>query len=522
MHAPHRTLLRTLAKSAAILCATLFCAGQASAQNLAKYNVKIDETSVSGISSGANMAVQFGVAYSSLIKGVGATASGPYYCARGSSSTALGECMVAYPAAPATIPLRDQTNTWSSGGQIDNTSNLAKQKIWMFNGYNDGVVKRQVQDKLLEYYQYYINPGNIYYKTNIRATHSHVTNTGTAPCDAQGGNYVNNCNYDSAGMILQHIYGRLNAPTSTPGGTLTQFSQREFYTAIFGGSDTWLIGMLDNGYVYVPASCAGQQPCRVHVALHGCNQSSDVVGNAFYAKAGYNEWADTNNIIVLYPQTKATSIIGYPTNPYGCWDWWGYNSSNYATKSGAQIRMFKAMLDRLSGLYNASTWTGPGGSFGAPANVAATDSSHNRASLRWSAVAGARGYNIYRRNCSTCSFAKVNTAEIKSPSFGDSGLSSSTTYGYKVRAVNSSGTESADSAIVSRATAATPASCDPYLTSNYDHWLQSRAYTNLPFNTDIFANGSGQWMGFTGPTSMTTYTFLRRTGTNFYNIGVCS
>jgi poly(3-hydroxybutyrate) depolymerase len=30
-----------------------------------------------------------------------------------------------------------------------------------------------------------------------------------------------------------------------------------------------------------------------------------------------NEWADTNNIIVLYPQ----AVPSYG-NDYGCWDWW--------------------------------------------------------------------------------------------------------------------------------------------------------------------------------------------------------
>ena len=42
------------------------------------------EFSVSGISSGAFMAVQMGVAFSKDIVGLGAIAGGPYYCALGS------------------------------------------------------------------------------------------------------------------------------------------------------------------------------------------------------------------------------------------------------------------------------------------------------------------------------------------------------------------------------------------------------------------------------------------------------
>ena len=58
--------------------------------SLAAYNVKLNETTVSGISSGAYMAVQFGVAHSAAVKGVGAIAGGPYYCAQDDVNTATG------------------------------------------------------------------------------------------------------------------------------------------------------------------------------------------------------------------------------------------------------------------------------------------------------------------------------------------------------------------------------------------------------------------------------------------------
>ena len=46
------------------------------------------------------------------------------------------------------------------------------------------------------------------------------------------------------------------------------------------------------------------------------------LGDAYYAHAGLNEWADTNHLVVLYPQTIATG-----PNPEGCWDFWGYDSA---------------------------------------------------------------------------------------------------------------------------------------------------------------------------------------------------
>jgi poly(3-hydroxybutyrate) depolymerase len=42
--------------------------------------------------------------------------------------------------------------------------------------------------------------------------------------------------------------------------------------------------------------------------LHGYLQSAGVLGNEFYTKVGVNEWADTNRIIVLYPQAHATTV----------------------------------------------------------------------------------------------------------------------------------------------------------------------------------------------------------------------
>jgi len=57
--------------------------------------------------------------------------------------------------------------------------------------------------------------------------------------------------------------------------------------------------------------------CRLHVAFHGCLQSEQAIGDKFYAHAGYNRWAATNRIIVLYPQTVASHSA--PFNPNGCW-----------------------------------------------------------------------------------------------------------------------------------------------------------------------------------------------------------
>ena len=63
--------------------------------------------------------------------------------------------------------------------------------------------------------------------------------------------------------------------------------------------------MGDSGYVYVPNSCAARNAkCKLHVAFHGCNQDMETVGDAFVRHSGLNEWADTNNLVILYPQVR--------------------------------------------------------------------------------------------------------------------------------------------------------------------------------------------------------------------------
>jgi poly(3-hydroxybutyrate) depolymerase len=102
--------------------------------------------------------------------------------------------------------------------------------------------------------------------------------------------------------------------------------------------------MADEAYVYVPASQQGG--CKVHVAFHGCKQSAESVKDDFYNKSSYNDWADSNRLIVLYPQVNKSPMV--PFNPEGCWDWFGYTGALYATKSGPQIQAIRAMIQRLT------------------------------------------------------------------------------------------------------------------------------------------------------------------------------
>jgi poly(3-hydroxybutyrate) depolymerase len=234
-------------------------------------------------------------------------------------------------------------------------------------------------------------------------------------------------------------------------GQLKPFSQSGF-TSFLRPID---ISISDTGYVYVPAACDQQQRCRVHIALHGCLQTADLIGDHYVAHAGYNEWADANNIIVLYPQTRKSDFM--PLNPQACWDWFGYTNDRYATRDdiSRQVGAIKGMLDKVTqGVL--PTAAGALSNNPAPSNLLATDSSDKAIALAWSAVTGADRYNIYRA-APGGEFALAGS--VIGPSFGDDRLTPATTYRYKVAGVTG-GAEGPASAIVNGTTRSTPASCD--------------------------------------------------------------
>lgn len=61
--------------------------------------------------------------------------------------------------------------------------------------------------------------------------------------------------------------------------------------------------------------------------------------------SGYNEWAEANSLVILYPQAIRSLVL--PLNPNGCWDWWSYTGLNYGTRGAPQIAMIHNMATAL-------------------------------------------------------------------------------------------------------------------------------------------------------------------------------
>jgi poly(3-hydroxybutyrate) depolymerase len=315
----------------------------------------LNATSVSGLSSGAYMAGQFHFAHSRIVMGAAIVAGGPYGCAESllnpvapvwpmalsqnlnRATNACTSTTMAVLGVPGTERLASRARERAAKGQIDLIENLRGDRIYLFTGLEDRAIAPMLVRKAAQLYETVgVRRENIVFVERKDAGHGFLTEDKGNACDATRAPFLNDCEYDQAGAILKHIYGTLAPAALGKDSTVQTFGQSEF-------SNDTRDSMDELGAVFVPDSCKEKPGCRVHIAFHGCRQGRAAVGNAFIEEAGYNRWASSNRIIVLYPQV-ATSTM----NPLGCWDWWGYSGSKFLTRDAPQIKAVRAMLSRLA------------------------------------------------------------------------------------------------------------------------------------------------------------------------------
>lgn len=291
------------------------------------------DVTVSGLSSGAYMATQYHVAHAATVSGAGLIAGGPWGCARGSLSRALGAC--ASGTGIDVGALEQQARELASAGDVDPTGELEGDRVYLFHGRADQTVAREVVVAAADWYYGIVDEGDVHFEDSIGAAHGLPTVEAGAPCGQFGSPFINACDYDLAGEMLGHFYGELEAPVAAD-GTLLEFRQQAPESA----------GLAETGFVYVPTACGNERRCRVHVFFHGCGQSVSQIGTALVEKGGFNGWAEANDLIVLYPQVRPSRLA--PQNPLACWDWWGYTGKDYLSRDAAQIAAVTAILERLA------------------------------------------------------------------------------------------------------------------------------------------------------------------------------
>nr|WP_246355615.1 poly(3-hydroxybutyrate) depolymerase [Paraburkholderia humisilvae] len=344
-----RTVCRHLAR-AMFVTVGIVAAGALHAAPLRGYGADATHTSVSGLSSGAFMAAQFDVAWSKHLVGAGIVAGGPFYCAglfplANPASAAQTHCMnPTGNTGPRAQDALAAARKFAGEQRIDDVSGVASQRIYVFSGTQDPVVTTRVVAQVPLFYKLAGTPDDhVRYIDNVAAGHGLITdNSANTPCALSQPPFINNCGFEQSQDILRWIYGTLNAPAVSPSTNLLSFDQRPF-------DPDDKASLRPTGYVYVPTACARPgSACRIHVAFHGCLQNAQKIGDLYAQSAGYNEIAESNHIIILYPQVAMST-----KNPLGCWDFWGYTSPDpqkpdFYSKSAPQIAAVMRMVKRLS------------------------------------------------------------------------------------------------------------------------------------------------------------------------------
>ena len=292
-----------------------------------------DDITVGGLSSGAFFAVQMHISHSSTIKGCAVFAGGPYYCAQGSMITATTNCMGF--GTGIDIPgIKQKISSYENEGKIDRALNLTDSKIFVFSGTLDTVVNQKVNKEAINLYSYF--GADIKSKFDFPAAHTMPTVNNGNGCTTTTSPYIGKCNYDGAFESLKHLHSDI--VTNEPG----IYNQNNLYKIKQPGAQKAIMG--SDAYVYVPEHCQGREAgCSLHVVFHGCMQTIKDIGTKFVELTGYNEVAETNNLVILYPQVSKSMI----KNPNGCWDWWGYVNDDYANKQGKQISVVKETIENI-------------------------------------------------------------------------------------------------------------------------------------------------------------------------------
>jgi hypothetical protein len=285
-------------------------------------------------------------AHSATIERVAVFAGPGYWCAEGNIYTATHNCQVD-PTSLDTGVMINAALYAENTETIDPTHGLRDARVWMQSGTKDTVVTQGVVNNTFAFYQHFTSAQGLRYLADVDSEHAWLSDsTDLNACDFLGTPYVNDCGFDAAGDLLKFIYARdFNERVPAMNySNLYSFPQKHFIHA-----DPQLISMGDQGIVYIPVQCmsggARYGTCTLIVSLHGCKQSVDALGMQFVGNTGLNRYAESNDLVVLYPQATYSNDV--PFNPEGCWDWWGYTNEAYATRDGMQISVIMGMVEHL-------------------------------------------------------------------------------------------------------------------------------------------------------------------------------
>ncbi|MDR1220670.1 MAG: fibronectin type III domain-containing protein [Treponema sp.] len=162
------------------------------------------------------------------------------------------------------------------------------------------------------------------------------------------------------------------------------------------------------------------------------------------------------------------------------------NTTQIGQIRDAASQFINSLYDQLNGGNNNGGTTAPN----APTGVTASALSSSSVNVSWTAAPGATSYKVYRSGSPSGTYTQVGSPS--SASYTDTGLSSGTTYYYKVSAVNSAG-ESAQSSYTSATTSSSSSATVP------------SAPTGVSASAQSSSSISVSWTAAPGATSYKVY-----------------
>jgi len=320
----------------------------------------VPEHSVSGVSSGADMAVNHFVAFSSSVTGAGIVAGAPYGCnlVEGSDD----KCGSAPPDTDWTkiLPrLAERLLERAKDGLIDPLRHLWRKRLYLFSGAKDWVVERNVMEAVRRQFGSLVgddgsHPGGaVAVDYAVNATHGWIVDGATcgpgepgsstswcAPCCCSPSSLLMCEGHDLSGFLLRHLLqGRMGVQRSVADAPLIEVPQAPYVAQGRTLNDS---GLWRAAYVYAPLKCRSRKMwCNVHVHYHGCVWGAEYTGTDLLLRLGLVEWGEAADMVFVFPQASST------LDSAGCWDWTGQSGDLFDTKYGAQLFAVGAMLEDL-------------------------------------------------------------------------------------------------------------------------------------------------------------------------------
>lgn len=291
----------------------------------------------SGFSAGGYMASSMHFIFSSVFKGSGSISGIPFtYFQKITHNSQINK----QPVEQLVLNIYNLQKE----GKIDPVEGLKGAPVFIYFGEQDKVLAPKLTEKnrdLCKHFEtdirYHVQAGAAHpMPTDVEEKEGLVSTKKVAPSNPKFP-FINNCGINSAGMVLNHLYTKLDGQELKPRvhdwqahGKVIEFDQTEFLN---DEGKKRVHSFRDKGYIFIPTQCsAAGSNCHLHVAFHGCEQNVSRIGRQFVEHTGYLEWAAPNGIVVLFPQVECQK----PKNPAGCWDYRGFSGTDYCSKDGLQ------------------------------------------------------------------------------------------------------------------------------------------------------------------------------------------